>query len=98
MSGGNSSSCNNSFNVSPAILIDTVQFNVLEMLPFLEAGKVRTPQKINLDRIMLSSGEARSPFSPNNNIMENKLQPFIHFALGVDAKVAARSQFWNAET
>ena len=99
MSGGNSFGCNNSVAliVSPAILIDAVQFSVLEMPQFLEVGKVRTPQKINLDRIMLSSGEARSPFSPNNGIMVEELQPFMDFALGVDAKVTARFQFWNAE-
>ena len=92
LGGPSSSSCNNpvALDVFNATAIDTAHFRVIETLPCFEAGRLGTPQMVNLDRGMLPSGEALSPFASILHFMGGRLQPFMDFAVGANAEVAAQ--------
>ena len=82
--------------VSNARVIGRDEFPVLELLPCFVKGRIGTPQTVNLNRVLLPSGEALSSFASNLHFMGGKLQPFMDFAVGADAEVANRFSFLNA--
>ena len=82
--------------VSNAGIIDMEVFPVVESLPCFVKGKVGTPQTVNIERVLLPTGEALSSFMSNLHFMGEKLQPFMDFAVGADAKLADRFSFRDA--
>ena len=60
---------------SKAGIIDMDVFPVVEALPCLDKGRVRTPQTVNLDRVLLPTGEALSSFAFNFHFMREKCSP-----------------------
>ena len=96
MSGGASfSDVSNSvgLDVSNATEIDVEKFPMLEALPCFEEGRVGTPKTVNLAPVRLLLGEAVPAFASNIHLIGEKLQPFMDFALGVDADVTDRFRF-----
>ena len=99
MSGGASSSSSSRpvrSEVSNAGVIDMEVFPVVESLSCFDKGKVRAPQTVNLERVLLPTGEALSAFVSNLHFMGEKLQPFINFAVGADAELSERFSFRDA--
>ena len=96
MSGGASSSGASNpvgLDVSNITEIDVDKFPVLEALPCIKKGRVGTPRRVNLARVRLPSGEAVLSCASNIHFMEEKLQPFVDFALGADASETDRFRF-----
>ena len=82
--------------VSNASIIEMKTFPVVESLPCFDKGKVGAPQTVNLERVLLSTGEALSEFVSNLHFMGEKLQPFMDFAVGTDAELSERFSFRDA--
>ena len=97
--GASSSSSSNAvgLDVLNATNIDMNEFPVLET-PYFNEGRVGTPNIVNLNCILLPLGEALSSFASNLYFMRENLQPFMGFAVGVDAEVADRLRFRDAGT
>ena len=99
MSGGASSSSSSipvGLDVSNATVIDMNEFClVLETIPCFDEGRVETPRIENLQRVMLPS-QALETFASYLYFIGGKLQSFMDFAVGADAKVAFRFRFLNA--
>ena len=99
MSGGASSSSSSrstGSEVSNAGIVDMDKFPVVELSHCFDKGRVGRPPVVNLNRVVLPSGEALSLFTYNLHLMRGKLQPFIDFAVGADAEVADRFRFRDA--
>ena len=76
---------------------DIKKVSVLEtLLSCFDEERVETPKIVNLQRALLPLGEALSFLRLISNVMGEKLQPFMDFAVGADAEVAARFCFLNA--
>ena len=54
------------------------------------------PQTVNLERVLLPTGESLSEFVANIHFMGEKLQPFMDFAVGADAELSERFSFREA--
>ena len=103
MPGGASLSCARNdvgSDVFNATEKDTNKFPVRKPLPCFEERRVGTPKTVNLDRDVLSSGEAinSSSFASDLHFVGGKLQPFVDLAVGAEADVADRPCFRNAGT
>ena len=72
------------------------EFPVVESLPCFDKGKVGAPQTVNLERVLLPTGESLSEFVANIHFMGEKLQPFMDFAVGADAELSERFSFREA--
>ena len=82
--------------LSNAGIIDMKEFPVVESLPCFDKGKVGAPQMVNLERVLLPTGESLSEFVANIHFMGEKLQPFMDFAVGADAELSERFSFREA--
>ena len=99
MSGGASSSSSSrsvGSEVSNDGIVDMDEFPVLELSPCFDEGRVGRPPVVNLNRVLLPSGEALSLFAYNLHFMRGKLQPFMDFAVGADAELVDRFSFRDA--
>ena len=109
MSGGASSSGSSSRPVEQEVstrpvgaelfnakCIDMKAFPVVESLPCFDKGKVGAPKTVNLERVLLPTGESLSEFVANIHFMGEKLQPFMDFAVGADAELSERFSFREA--
>ena len=77
MSGGASFSSSSrplESEVSNAGIVDIDEFPVLEALPCFDKRKVGTPQTVNLNRVLLPTGEALSSFASTLHFMGGKLR------------------------
>ena len=82
--------------VSNAGIIDMKAFPVVQSLPCFDKGKVGAPQTVNLERVLLPTGEALSEFVSDLHFMGEKLQPFMDFAVGADAELSERFSIRDA--
>ena len=82
--------------VSNAGITDMKAFPVVESLLCFDKGKVGAPQTVNLERVLLPTGEALSEFVSTLHFMGEKLQPFMDFAVGADAELSERFSFRDA--